>query len=131
MRVPFAAYPLHPVTCARIIGYYAVFHVETSGPALARSLRRAGLAAQWVVPPRSPHGTAARPGRHGHHHKGRRTRTSEPSRTLQRRRSELDRNLIELLDQNTRIEGIRYLLADYHVEGRPWPHYRGEDQVWP
>jgi hypothetical protein len=51
MRVPFAAYPLHPVTCARIIGDYAVFQVETSGPDLAQSLRRAGLAAQWVVPP--------------------------------------------------------------------------------
>ncbi len=56
--------------------------------------------------------------------------TMELSQTLQMCRSELDRYLIELLDQDTWIEGIRYLLADRHVEGRPWPHYRGEDQVW-
>jgi hypothetical protein len=47
------------------------------------------------------------------------------------RRSELDRYLIELLDQATWIEGIRCLLANYQFgDGRPWPHYRGEDQVW-
>jgi hypothetical protein len=57
--------------------------------------------------------------------------TVEFSRTLQMRRSELDRYLIELLDQATWIEGVRYLLADYQFsDGRPWPHYRGEDQVW-
>jgi hypothetical protein len=42
---------LHPVACARIIGDYAIFHVETSGPALADSLRRAGIDARWVLPP--------------------------------------------------------------------------------
>jgi hypothetical protein len=144
MRVPFAAYPLAPVTCARIIGDYTVFQVETSGPALAQSLCRAGLAAQWVVPPAqaptelqpgqvvmnitakavalAPAGLARAPGRRGV--------TMELSQTLQMCRSELDRYLIELLDQDTWIEGIRYLLADRHVDGRPWPHYRGEDQVW-
>jgi hypothetical protein len=46
-------------------------------------------------------------------------------------RSELDRHLIELLDQATWIEGIRYLLADYQFgDGRPRPHYRSEDQIW-
>lgn len=34
-RVPFAAYPLHPVACARLTGDLAVFTVETSGAALA------------------------------------------------------------------------------------------------
>lgn len=57
--------------------------------------------------------------------------TVQLSRTLQVRRSELDRYLIELLDQASWIEGIRYLLADRQFgDGRPWPHYRGEDQVW-
>jgi len=144
MRVPFAAYPLPSVTCARIIGDYAVFNVETSGPALAEALRRAGLDAQWVVPP-AEGPTELQPGQvvmnitttavapappglvRALHRPG---VTMELTRTLQMRRSELDRYLIELLDQNTWIEGIRYLLADYQVEGRPWPHYRGEDQVW-
>jgi hypothetical protein len=49
-RVPFAAYPLHPVVCARIIGDYAIFHVETDGPALADSLRRAGIDTRSVLP---------------------------------------------------------------------------------
>jgi hypothetical protein len=143
-RVPFAAYPLHPVACARIIGDYAIFHVETSGPALADSLCRAGIDARWVltlasgprelrpgevvmemtartVTPAPPHiSRALGP-----------SITLEFSRTLQMCRSELDRYLIELLDQNTWIEGVRYLLADYQFgDGRPWPHYRGEDQVW-
>jgi hypothetical protein len=41
-RVPFAAYPLHPVACARLTGGLAVFTVETSGAALADSLCEAG-----------------------------------------------------------------------------------------
>ena len=34
-RVPFAAYPFHPVACARLIGDLSVFTVQTAGPALA------------------------------------------------------------------------------------------------
>ena len=50
-RVPFAAYPLHPVACARLIGDLAVFTVETSGPELANSLGSAEFNARWVRPP--------------------------------------------------------------------------------
>lgn len=50
-RVPFAAYPLHPVACAQLIGDLAVFTVETSGPVLAESLRNAGFETRWVRPP--------------------------------------------------------------------------------
>ena len=143
-RVPFAAYPLHPVACARIIGDYAIFHVETSGPALAESLRRAGIDARWVLPP-APGPRELQPGEvvmemtastvtpapaHINRALGPGV-TAKFSRTLQMRRSELDRYLIELLDQATWIEGITYLLADYQFgDGRPWPHYRGEDQTW-
>jgi hypothetical protein len=56
--------------------------------------------------------------------------TLEFSRTLQMQRSELDRYLIEFLEIATWVEGIRYLLADYRIEGKPWPHYRDEDRVW-
>jgi hypothetical protein len=42
----------------------------------------------------------------------------------------MDRYLIETLDQETWIEGIRYLPGAYDMEGRPWPNYRGEDRVW-
>lgn len=40
LRVPFAAYPLHPTACARMIGDIAVVTVVTSGPALADALLR-------------------------------------------------------------------------------------------
>jgi hypothetical protein len=46
----------------------------------------------------------------------------EITRTLQMRRSELDKYLIEILDQDTWIEGVRYMLADPELDGRPWPH---------
>jgi hypothetical protein len=54
----------------------------------------------------------------------------ELSRTLQTRRSELDRYLIELMEQSAWVEGIRYLLADRRASRRPWPCYRGEHDVW-
>ena len=54
----------------------------------------------------------------------------ELSRTLQMRRSQLDRYLIELIDQDTWIEGIRHMLGDRQMPGRPWPCYRDEWKVW-
>jgi len=54
----------------------------------------------------------------------------ELKRTLQMRRSALDRYLIELVELETWVEGMRYILADYTMEGRTWPTYRHEDQVW-
>lgn len=41
------------------------------------------------------------------------------TRTLQMYRSEMDRYLIETLDQETWIEGIRYLLAPTTWKGAP------------
>jgi hypothetical protein len=57
-------------------------------------------------------------------------KTLEFSRTLQMQRSQLDRYLIELLEMATWAEGIRYLLADHRIDGKPWPHYRNEDRTW-
>jgi hypothetical protein len=132
-RVPFAAYPLHPVACARLIGDLAVFIVETSGYALAASLSVAGIDAEWVRPPQAGelaagevvmevHATAGGPVRGG--------LRMELKRTLQIRRSALDRYLIEMVQQDTWIEGMRYMLASRDLEGRPWPAYRDENQVW-
>jgi hypothetical protein len=59
-----------------------------------------------------------------------RTMPMEHSRTLQMRRSELDRYLIELIRHETWIEGITSLLASPRAYGRPWPYYRDEYQVW-
>jgi hypothetical protein len=136
-RVPFAAYPLHPDACARIIGDYAIFQVHTSGPVLADTLRRAGINARWVLPPEH---TQLRPGevvmemttstpvpagivRRGH--------TATRTTTLQMRRRELDIYLIELFDQTAWIKGVRHLLSNNQFgDGQPWPHYRGEHRVW-
>jgi hypothetical protein len=54
---------------------------------------------------------------------------AEMTSTLQMRRSALDQYLIELVDQNTWIEGMRRLIAQ-SSQGRPWPTYCGEDRVW-
>lgn len=132
-RVPFAAYPLHPVACARLIGDLAVFTVQTSGPALAASLRAAGLDARWVRPPEMGDlqagevVTEIRATIEGPAHRGIRT---DMSRTLQVRRSALDRYLIEMIEQNTWAQGTTSMLADYRLARRPWPTYRNEEQTW-
>lgn len=134
-RVPFAAYPLHPVACGQLIGDLAVFTVETSGPALAKSLSMAGFNARWVRPPSAVGdlapgevvmelsvitGSQLLPG-------GLR---AEATATLQMRRSALDQYLIELVDQNTWVTGLRRMITSPGLQGRPWPTYRGEEQVW-
>jgi hypothetical protein len=123
-RVPFAAYPLQPVACARLIGDLAVFTVETSGPTLAESLGSAGFKAKWVRPPGAVGdlapgevvielsvitGSQLLPG-------GLR---AEASSTLQMRRSSLDQYLIQLVDQDTWIKGLRRMMADPSAQGRP------------
>lgn len=143
-RVPFAAYPLHPATCARIIGDLTIFYVETSAIALEQSVRAAGVDAHWI---RRPGGGELAPGEilmnmtaktsspvdqdfARKFFGGRPDLRMELSRTLQMKRSDLDHYLIEMLDQDTWIEGVRYMLADARLDGHPWPHFRGEDQVW-
>jgi hypothetical protein len=128
-RVPLAAYPLHPVACARLIGDLAVFTVETSGPTLAKPLGSAGFNARWVRPPGAVGdlapgevameisvitGSQLLPG-------GLR---AEASSTLQVRRSALDQYLIEFVDQDTWIRGLRRMIADPSAQGRPWPTSR-------
>jgi hypothetical protein len=134
-RVPFAAYPLHPVAVARLIGDLAVFIVEVPGHMLVDSLGNAGFETRWVRPPGAVGdlapgeivmelsiitGSQLMPD-------GRR---AEFSSTLQMRRSALDQYLIELVDQETWIEGMRRLITDPNAKGHPWPTYRGEEQVW-
>jgi hypothetical protein len=51
-------------------------------------------------------------------------------RTLQMRRSALDRYLIELVERDTQLERMRYLPADYNMQGRPRPTYGDEDHGW-
>jgi hypothetical protein len=136
LRVPWANYPLHPVVCARLIGDYAVMTVETSGPVLARLLQVAGLDARWVRPPRHKDlqpGEVVMEIRRQEHLRtvllpGGLTVT--PGRTLQVCRSELDRYLIELLDLGSWVAGLEHLLAATAQVGRPWPHYRNEEEVW-
>jgi hypothetical protein len=142
-RVPFAAYPLHPIACARLIGDYSAFVVETSGPALAESVRVDGIDAEWVCPPNCGQlasgqvvmevravasgpiigGVAGMPWRGG--------LRPEITRTLQVRRSELERYLVELMELPTWTGGMRQMLADPNlVQGRPWPVYKGEEHIW-
>jgi hypothetical protein len=142
LRVPFAAYPLHPIACARIIGDLTVFSIVTNGQVLAESVRRAGINATWAVEPgpremlpgevvmrmiaTSSAPAPAEINRLLHRDNLR----MESSRTLEMRRAELDMYLIQLLEQETWIEGVRYMLTDPELNWRPWPHFRGEDRAW-
>jgi hypothetical protein len=132
LRVPFAAYPLNPVACARLIGDITVFTVETSGSTLAASVSNAGIPAEWVwagtgeIPPgevvmeMASKKSWPMPG----------GLSLEHSKTLQMRRRELDRYLIELVEQKTWIDGVRFMMADPNTPQRPWPCYRDEHSVW-
>jgi hypothetical protein len=109
------------------------FAVETSGPALADALTDAGIQSEWVRDPRPG------PLAPGEVLMEMRNEEEIPmpdgkaivlSRTLQMKPSEIDRYLLELIDQDTWIEGIRYLLSDPRMKHRPWPHYQGEEKVW-
>ena len=119
-----AVYPLHPAASARLIGDLAVFAVETSGPAPADALWAAGNDAERVRPPSGGEAVA------GEVFIGYASRPSSPmpdgkvmelSRILEMRRSELDRYLIELMEQDTWIDSIRYLLGDDRISRRLWP----------
>ena len=142
LRVPFAAYPLHPIACARIIGDLMMFSVVTNGPVLAESIRRAGINATWAAAPgprelipgevvmrMTATSSAPAPAKINQllHRDSLRM---EFSRTLEMRRSELDMYLIQLLEQETWVEGVKYMLTDPELNWRPWPHFRGEDQIW-
>ena len=133
LRVPFAAYPLHPVACARLIGDIAVFTVETSGPALAASVSDAG------IPARCPGlGTGEIP-------------PGEVVMEMVSKRSwpvpgglfvvEIDDHADaspragplpdRAGEQKTWIDkGARFMLADPDVPESPWPCYRDEHTVW-
>lgn len=133
-RVPFASYPLHSAACARLIGDYTVFAIETNAQALTAALSGAGLDAEWV---RAATDGELTPGEVLIEMKaktgwpiGNRGTSIEWSRTLQLRRFELDRYLVEMVEQDTWIEGIRYLLHQYDLEGRPWPTYQDEYLTW-
>lgn len=132
LRVPWGIYPIHPIAAARLIGDISIVTIETSGPALASDLQSAGLDARWTLPAGSPDLVA------GQVVMEMRSESRTPlgkqdmvhSRTLQLQRSELDRYLIELVDQKCWIPGIRYLLGSPRTPGRPWPVYRDEHLVW-
>ncbi|MEU3520922.1 hypothetical protein ABZ770_37650 [Streptomyces sp. NPDC006654] len=134
--VPWANYPLHPVACARLIGDYTVATVETSGPVLTRLLQATGLDARWVRPPgKTDHLGQGEVIMEIHHEERLRSvrlpggLTMTPGWTLQMRRSELDRYLMELLQPGTWAAGIKHVLAARQA-GQPWPHYRNEHEIW-
>ena len=114
LRVPFAAYPLDPIACARLIGDLSVFVIVTSGLDLADALYDSGIDATWV---REPSTADLIPGEVLIEL---RSTVTEPfigtvvmqrDRMMQLCRSEMDRYLIELIEQRSWIEGIRYLMA--------------------
>ncbi|MEU6192371.1 hypothetical protein [Streptomyces sp. NPDC047061] len=133
LRVPWAVYPLNPVAAARLIGDVMTFVVETSGPSLAADLTSRGIPTQWVRPPGTEDvkaGEVVMEMYSGTEWRAPNGLTAKLSRTLQLRRSEMDRYLIELLDQNCWAAGIRHLLLSPETSDRPWPVFRDEGHTW-
>lgn len=132
LRVPWGIYPIHPVAAARLIGDLSVVTIETSGPALAGDLQSTGIDARWTRPPSVddlvPGEVMMELHRQSRTPAG--NRVMVLSRNLQLQRSELDRYLIEMIDQDSWVAGIRYLLASDDTPGKPWPVYRNEHLVW-
>lgn len=133
LRVPWAVYPLDPVVCARLIGDMAAFGVETSGPRLAEDLTNRGLPARWVR--RAEPGGPLLPGEVVMEIKDSKRvpdsgLTLELTRTLQMRRAEMDRYLIELQHQEPWAAGIRHLLDAPATAQRPWPVFQDEHLIW-
>jgi hypothetical protein len=133
-RVPFAVYPLDPMACARLIGDLAFFDVFTDGLVLEDLLNEAGISAEWV---RTPKMADLVPGEVLMRIKSlkrvplRGTVAADLSRTLEVCRSELDKYLIELIEKDTWIEGVRYLAAGKPLMPRhPWPYYKDEWLTW-
>jgi hypothetical protein len=59
------------------------------------------------------------------------TVVADLSRTMEVCRSELDKYLIELVEKDTWIEGVRYLVAGQPLMPRhPWPYYKDEWHTW-
>lgn len=133
LRVPWGVYPLHPVAVARLIGDVMTFVVETAGPSLAADLTARGIPAQWVRPAGTEDLVAGEVVMEMHNRAEWRTPnglTAKLSRTLQLKRSEMDRYLIELLDQDCWAAGIRHLLLSPDTSDRPWPVFRDEGHTW-
>ncbi|MFD3580931.1 hypothetical protein [Streptomyces sp. NPDC058683] len=133
LRVPWGVYPLHPIAAARLIGDVMTFAVETSGPSLAADLTTRDIPAQWVRPPGTEDLVAGEVLMEMHSRAEWRIPnglTAKLSRTLQLRRSEMDRYLIELLDQDCWAAGIRHLLLSPDTSDRPWPVFRDEGHTW-
>jgi hypothetical protein len=133
LRVPWGIYPVHPVAAARLIGDVMSFVVETNGPSLAAELTAQGIPARWVRPPGNGDLVAGEVVMETRSRAEVRTPDGHPgelTRTLQLRRSEMDRYLIELLDQGCWAAGIRHLLLSPNTSDRPWPVYRDEGHTW-
>ncbi|MFJ8442297.1 hypothetical protein [Kitasatospora griseola] len=134
LRVPWAIYPLHPVVCARLIGDMAVFTVETSGPRLAEDLTGRGVPATWVRAPQL--GGQLQPGEVVMEIDNSQLLATGSGgslvlqKKLQVQRSELDRYLIELMDQRSWAAGIRHLADAPDISRRPWPVFRDEYLIW-
>jgi hypothetical protein len=117
---PWAIYPFPPVVCANLIFDMAFYAVGISGPSLLDALRKAGLAAEWALPPdqeRLQSGQVV-------------LRIYHRNRGLELREAEIFRLTLELVDLPTWIEGLKETLARADLRGRPWPCFADEHKVW-
>jgi hypothetical protein len=117
---PWAIYPFPPILCANLIFDMAFYVTGIEGSSILDALHRAGLAAEWVLPPSQEQ---IQPGQVV-------MRIYNGSRGLELREPEISRLALELVDLSTWVDGIKEMLSQTGLSGRPWPCFADEHKVW-
>jgi hypothetical protein len=117
---PWAIYPLAPEVCANLTVDMGLYMVMVSGEFLVGALETAGLSTKWVLPADQPE---LLPGQVV-------LRVNDGRRGVEIRQAEMQRFLLELVDLDTWIDGIKEMLRRDNVGGHPWPQYSDEWKVW-
>jgi hypothetical protein len=117
---PWAIYPFPPAVCANLIFDMAFYAAGISGASLRDALRKAGLATDWMLPTDQEQ---IQPGQVM-------MRVYHGNRGLELREAEIARLTLELVDLPTWVEGLKEMLAQPDLSGRPWPCFADEHRVW-
>jgi hypothetical protein len=117
---PWGIYPLPPVMCANLIADQVVYIVTVSSEPLLEALRRAGLAAEWALPPGQQ---TLQPGQAI-------LRAYKGNRGIEMKPGDMQRFALELEDLGVWVETVKTLLSQGDVPDRPWPCYGNESKVW-
>ncbi|MBO2448666.1 hypothetical protein J4573_16310 [Actinomadura barringtoniae] len=121
MLAPWTIYPLPSEMCAGLAADTVFFSVTLSSVRLVEALEAAGLSGRWLLADREGILQAGQPV----------LRVAYNGRRVEMNPSELARLLLEVVDLDTWVQGVKELLIGGDVVGnRPWPYFKNEARVW-